>query len=66
MRVFYRVRFGSRFEYPSDTLCANDRSGVSDLCDDHEGDIRIGDELVPFMWSGSWLCYVTEGADTRA
>ena len=65
-RVCYRVRSDSRFEYPSDTFCTNDRSGVRDLGDDYEFDIRIRDELTPSMWSGLWLCYTTDGAHTRA
>ena len=64
--VCYGVRFGSRFEYPSDTYYANDRSGAGELCDDHEVVIRIRDELISSMWSRSWLCYVTDGAHTRA
>ena len=63
--MFYRVWFGSRFEYPSDTLCANDRSGAGDLCDDHEFDIGIGYELIHSMSSGSRLCRVPNGAHTR-
>ena len=64
--VFNRVRFGSRFEYPSDTYCANDRSGAGELCDDHEVVIRCRDELISSMRSRSWLCYITDGAHTRA
>ena len=57
--------FGSRFEYPSDTLRANDRSDAGDHGDDHSHIIGIGDELIYTMWSGLRLGNATEGVQTR-
>ena len=33
--------------------------------DDHEFDIGIRDELIHSIWSGSWLCHVTNNVHTR-
>ena len=65
-RVIYRVRVEPRFEYPSNTLSANDGSDAGDHCDNYSHIIGIGEELIYTMWSGLRLSNVTEGVQTRA